>query len=203
MTHSIGRRVSAGVCSVLLAGVVAGQQAEAGPPVAGVYSRTFNSPTTLNGLVVIGRVSFYSATGGVKFAYLAKDQVAWGKTPLPKGTGIHFTRDGEPNWCFLAKHSEVKGHLLHGGGQDWMTCFYPSGELKSGGLVNTETIDGIPCDVGSFWNEAFGGGGRTYWYEDGRLKSAKVAKTITYRGQTIKKGRRVALNPDGTIKSIK
>jgi hypothetical protein len=203
MKHSIGGRVSAVIWGLLLAGVVAWQQAEAAPPAAGGDSRTFDSPTTLNGLVVIGRVSFYSATGGLKFASLAQDQVAWGRTPLPKGTGVHFTRDGKPDWCFLPRHSEIKGHRLHGGGQEWMTCFYPSGELKSGGLVDVETIDGIPCDVGSFWNEAFGGGGRTYWYEDGRLKSAKVAKTITYRGQTIKKGKRVALNPDGTIKSIK
>ena len=75
--------------------------------------------------------------------------------------------------------------------------------MKSGGLVNIETIDGIPCDIGSFWNETWGGGGRTYFYEDGRLKSGKVAKTTTYRGQTIKKGRHVALKPDGSIESIK
>ena len=35
------------------------------------------------------------------------------------------------------------------------------------------------------------------------LKSAKVAKTITYRGQTIKKGKHVKLKPDGSIESIK
>jgi hypothetical protein len=38
---------------------------------------------------------------------------------------------------------------------------------------------------------------------DGKLKSAMVAQTITYRGQTIQKGKRVEMKPNGSIESIK
>ena len=44
---------------------------------------------------------------------------------------------------------------------------------------------------------------RTHFYEDGKLKSAQVAETLTYHGQTIQKGKRVELKPDGSIESIK
>ncbi len=175
------------------------KQSKTGPQ---TYTRQYSTPTTVNGLPVVGRVEFYTANNGLRFARIASDTVMWGQS-LPAGTGIHFTPDGKPVWCFLAKNHGVQGHLFRGGGHEWMTCFYPSGRLKSGGLVNVETIDGIPCDVGSFWNEASGGGGRTYFYEDGKLKSAKVAQATTYRGQTIEKGRHVQLAPDGSIESIR
>jgi hypothetical protein len=201
MRNNFGRTIWTGICGALLAGVVAWQQTEAGPPVAGKHSQTFNSPTNLNGVVVSGWVSFYSPTGGVEFARLSTNQVAWGRTPLPSGTGISFSPDGKPKWCFLGKNYEIKGHLFNGGGHDWMTCFYSSGELESGGLVHVEVIDGIPCEAAA--KGILGKHPRTHFYEDGKLKSAQVAVTFRYRGQIIEKGKRVELKTDGSVESIK
>ena len=198
MQDNVRRRLSTGFCSVLLGGVVAWQHAEAGET---PYGRTFNSPTNLNGVVVCGWVSFHSATGGVQFARLAGNQVAWGRTPLPAGTGIEFKRDGTPYWCFLGRNHEIKGHLFNGGGHNWMTGFYPNGELKSGGLVHVEVIDGIPCEAAA--QGMWGKHPRTYFFEDGRLESAQVAITFRHRGQVIEKGKRVVLKPDGSIESIR
>jgi len=200
MKNDIGKRIAAGVCGALLAGTVACQQAEAGAPVAGAYSRTFTSPTNLNGVAVSGWVSFYSATGGVEFVRLTTNQLAWGRTPLPANTGISFTPDGKPKWCFLGSDYEIKGHLFNGGGHDWMTCFYPNGELESGGLVHVEVIDGIPCEAAA--KGMWGKHPRTYFYENGKLKSAQTAVTFRYRGQVIEKGERISLEPDGALKSI-
>ena len=198
MQDSVRRSASACFCSLLLAGVVVCQQAGAGEA---PYGRMFSSPTNLNGVVVCGWVSFYSATGGVEFVRLASNQVAWGRTPLPAGTGIEFKRDGTPLWCFLARNYEIKGHLFNGGGHNWMTGFYPNGELKSGGLVHVEVIDGIPCEAAA--QGMWGKHPRTYFYEDGRLESAQVAITFWRRGQLIEKGKRVVLKPDGSIESIR
>ena len=194
-----------GVCGAILAvlvGVLAWQQAEAKPPVAGKYSRTFNTPTNLNGMVVVGYVAFYSTSNNVEFAMLATNSVMWGQS-LPGGTRIHFSPDGKPEWCFLSKNWEIKGHLFLGGGHGWMTAFYPSGDLESGGLVSIEVIDGIPCASAGPGPRFFRSNPRTFFHEDGKLKSGEVAITFRYRGQIIEKGKRVELKPDGSIESIK
>lgn len=201
MQDNLRKSVLLGLYSILLASVAAWQQAKAGPPVDGAYSRMFNSPTNLNGVVVCGWVSYYSATGSVEFLRLASDQLAWGKTPLPAGTGIQFKPDGTPFWCFLGRNYEIKGHLFNGGGHNWMTLFYPSGELKSGGLVHVEVIDGIPCEAAA--QGMWGKHPRTYFYENGKLKSAQAAITFRHQGRVIEKGKRVELSPDGSIESIK
>jgi len=185
-----------------LVGVHAWQPSEAGPPVVGAYSRTFVAPTNFYGMGMIGWVAFYSTNNNVEFGRLAADAVLFEKTPLPAGTGIHFTPDGEPVWCFLSKDWEIKGHLFRKG-HDWMTSFYPGGELESGGLVNVEVIDGIPCASASPGPRFFHTNPRTNFHEDGKLKSAEVAITFRYRGKIIEKGKRVDLTPDGSIESIK
>lgn len=192
-----------GVASVvaIMISACAWQQTEAGQPIVGEYSQTFTTPTNLNGMVVTGWVSFYSPTTGVESAVLAANSVMWGQS-LPGGTRFHFTRGGKPDWCFLSRNWEIKGHLFNGGGHDWMTCFYPSGQLESGGLVHVEVIDGFPCQAAAsgFWGLHHP---RTCFYEDGKLKSAEAAVTFRYRGTIVEKGKYVELKPDGSIASVK
>ncbi len=150
-----------------------------------VKYQNFSQPTEVRGLIVRGRVAYYP-NDTLMYAQVAKETVLFGHV-FPEGTGFHFRDDGTLEWCFLAQDSRVEGHLLRGGGNEWMTEFYPSGKLKSGGLAEVQIIDGIPCAVGTFWSEVFGGGGRTHFYESGKLQYAKVAQTVQYRGATIKK----------------
>lgn len=166
-----------------------------------VKYRTYDQPTEVRGMTVIGRVEYYPSDA-LMFARTANETVLFGHTFL-KGTGLHFREDGTIDWCFLAQDSRVQGHLFQGGGHEWMTVFYPSGKLKSGGLAKVQVIDGIPCAKGTFWSEAFGGGGRTYFYESGKLKYAKVARIVQYRGTRIRKGKHVRLSEDGAILLVK
>ena len=164
------------VCGAVLAvllGVTAWHRAEAEAPAAGKDSQNTN-------------------------------QVAFAKPPLPPGTCINDSRDGSKRkWCFLPKDWEIKGHLFIGGGS-WSMGFYPNGELESGGLVHVEVIDGIPCREASRGPRGWiSSNPRTYFYENGRLKSAEVAVTFRYRGQIIEKGKRIVLRPDGSIESIR
>jgi len=198
---SVLRRGRFIIILAIMIGVFAWQQAEAGRPIAGKYSQTFTTPTNLNGMVVTGWVSFYSPNNEVESAVLATNSVMWGQS-LPGGTRIHFTPAGKPDWCFLSRNWEIKGHLFNGGGHDWMTCFYPSGQLESGGLVHVEVIDEFPCQAAApgFWGLHHP---RTCFYEDGKLKSAEAAVTFRYRGTIVKKGNYVELKPDGSIASVK
>ena len=161
----------------------------------------YDHPTEVQGLTVIGNVEYYPSDK-LLFARIAKETVLFGHTFL-KGTGLSFRENGTIDWCFLAQDSIIQGHLFQGGGHSWMTLFYPSGKLKSGGLAKVQVIDGIPCAKGTMWNEMFGGGGRTHFYESGKLQYAKVAKTVQYRGTNIKKGKHVRLSEDGAILNVK
>ncbi len=161
----------------------------------------YATPTMIHGLLVSGEVEFYQ-NDTLEFARIVKDDSLFGHR-FPANTGFHFTKSGVMDWCFLGKNWVVQGHPMQGGGHDWMTEFFPSGRLASGGLSEVQTIDGVPCDVGTFWTELFGGGGRTYFYENGKLKYAKVASTVNYHGQQLKKGKHVKLKPDGTIEFVK
>ena len=106
----------AGIVVAAIVGVLAWQPAKAKPPVRETYVRKFDAPTTVNGMTVVGPVEFYKTNSSVTFARLATNAVMWGQ-PLPAGTGIHFTPDGKPDWCFLPKDHAIKGHLFRRGAQ--------------------------------------------------------------------------------------
>ena len=191
----------AGVAIAVIAGVLGWPQAKATTPIHDAYCKSYSTPTNINGITACGSVAYWSSNNVVQFVRLATNQVLWGQE-RPAGTGLHFSSAGKPEWCFLGKDWEINGHVFNGGGHDWMTCFYPNGQLESGGLANIEVIDGVPCQAAAngFWGLHHP---RTYFYENGRLKSAEVAITFRYRGQLIEKGKRIELKPDGSIESGK
>jgi hypothetical protein len=161
---------------------------------------------TFTAIVVSGGCTQYNEYPWIN--KLVKDDTVFGQW-FPAGTVIFLTPDNKINYCKLRRNCVIQGHNCIGTGPSgWDTVFYPSGKLKSAGLANTEVIEGIPCAAGSFWNEVFGAGssvrgGRTYFYENGKLMYAKVAKTIEYQGHIIKKGQHVRLKGDGTLDYIK
>jgi hypothetical protein len=177
--------------------LAAGLAALAGGPPAAKTVRQFARPAEVQGLSVVGRAEFYP-DGALESATLAREAV-FGDTRLPTRSILHLTPKGEPDWCFLPADTRLQGHTWQGGGDDWMTCFYPSGRVKSGGLAAEELIDGIPCDVGTFWTETFGGGGRTALHENGRLAFARVAREISVQSRRLKRGQHVRLDETGRL----
>lgn len=167
---------------------------------AETHYRQYNTPTTIQGLMLKGRVEFNEHDSLVS-GYLAKDDTVFTQ-PLPAGTWIVLNRDGRMKLCDPSREVSIQGHPCHGGDHGWFHFFYPSGRLESCGLAESQVIDSIPCVKATFWTEIFGGGGRTYFFEDGRLRSAKVASRIVYRGTEIKKGMHIRLKPNGDIESV-
>lgn len=189
---------------IAMAGMLALQEAGAGTtPIHDAYFKNYATPTNINGIITCGTVAYWSSNNAVQFVRLATNQVLWGHE-LPAGTGISFKPDGTPFWCFLAKNTELEGHVLIGAGHNWMTGFYPGGQLRCGGLVNVELIDGIPCAQAYPGMTLFRSNPTTWFHENGHLKSAEAAITFRHRdGQIIEKGKRITLKPDGSIESIK
>lgn len=162
--------------------------------------RQYEQATVVQGLTLRGRAEF-RADGSLEAGTLAQS-TCFGPTRLAEGTLLHLSQRGELDWCFLPRDQELQGHLCQGGGDEWMTLFHPDGSLKSAGLAREELIDGVPCDVGTFWTEVFGGGGRTHFHPNGRLAAARVAREVKFQGRTLRKGEHVRLDGAGRLLEV-
>jgi len=60
-----------------------------------------------------------------------------------------------------------------------MTSFFPSGKLKECFLAADQEIQGVPCVHGGFFSELFGGSAATQFYENGGLRSCRLARAAT------------------------
>ena len=144
----------------------------------------------------------YYTNGNIEFCFLGKSDTLSGQ-PLPKGTGVHFTEEGVFDWCFLQQDTEIQGHLCRGDGHDFMTSFYPNGQLRTAWLAVNEVIQGIPCAKFRFLSAVFAGihgkTGQTSFYEDGQLRYCELSENITIEGISYRKKDAVRFNPDGTM----
>ena len=128
--------------------------------------------------------------------------------PLPDGATLYFTSAGLPYDFFLERNGLYKGHHLvaislgvHGVGHILRT----DGKLKAIRLSEEETIDGIPCAstlpiFRGWWHGIrIGAQSQVWFYEDGRLQQAMLARDVTIQGHKFKAGDVVMLNRDGTL----
>ena len=97
----------------------------------------------------------------------------------------------------------IQGHLCLGTGHGFMTGFHPNGKLKLAWLAEDEIIQGIPCAKYRFMSGLFGGGERTLFDENGRLRYCRLSRAITLEGQTLKKGDEVRFDSEGKLVSEK
>ncbi len=86
------------------------------------------------------------------------------------------------------------GHMLHA-----------SGKLRAAWLAGEETIDGVPCAsklplLGGAWHALrLGAQAMAWFYDDGRLRQAMLARDAIIHGQALRKGEVVSLRRDGTL----
>ncbi len=166
-----------------------------------ITSRAASGPkgevVDIQGVSCTGSVEYYQ-DGKVKSCTLGREDTLSGQ-PLAAGTVVSLTPEGYLDWCFLQENTMIQGHLCLGSGHGFMTGFHPNGKLKLAWLAEDEVIQGIPCAKYRFMSGLFGGGERTLFDENGRLRYCRLSRAITLEGQTLKKGDEVRLDSEGKL----
>lgn len=166
-----------------------------------VTSRTAAAPigevAEIQGISCTGSVEYYQG-GKLKSCTLGREDTLSGQ-PLPPGTVVNLTAEGVLDWCFLPQNTMIQGHLCRGSGHNFMTCFHPNGRLKIAWLAEDEVIQGIPCAQYRFMSSLFGGGERTVFDDNGRLRYCRLSEAITLDGKSLKKGAEVRLDKHGKL----
>lgn len=151
----------------------------------------------IQGVACVGSVEYYQ-NGKLTSCTLAREDTLSGQ-PLPAGTVVHFTPEGCFDWCFLQQNTVIQGHLCRGSGHGFMTGFHPNGQLDMAWLAQDEIIQGIPCAKYRFMSRLFGGGERTLFDENGKLRYCTLSDNLTIEGQKFKKGDKVNFDKDGKL----
>jgi len=128
----------------------------------------------------------------------------FGEITVPQESWINLTHDGHPDYVFLAHDAHVADYFCKGGGflgprEGAMTALYPSGKLKTCWLAADTVVDGLPCVHASIRADAFGGGSGTYFHENGRLKSCKLARGAMIGNQVFRRGDHIHLEVTGGL----
>lgn len=160
--------------------------------------------TEVQGVPCTGGIEYY-ANGNLMHCSLARDDTLSGQ-PLAAGTGVHFTEEGDFEWCFLRETTEIQGYLCKGEGHGFMTRFYPNGQLKTAWLAEDQIIQGIPCAKFRFlsaligWVEDKGEkNGSTGFHENGLLRKCELSENFTIEGQSFRRGDAVRFGQDGKL----
>jgi hypothetical protein len=158
---------------------------------------TLDAPREVQG-VPCSRYVELAPDGHLDSCILARDH-AFGSIALPANTQLYLRPDGSPKDVHLGKDTLLDGHNCLGRGPgEWMTGFHPNGRLEYCFLVADATIDGVPCRHGSFWGEITGGV-IVRFHDNGRLATCRLTADVTLAGQTVTKGKRITLDPEGKV----
>ena len=161
-------------------------------------SEDLEGPREIQGVPCTGYASF-GPDGRLAGCILSREH-AFGPLLLPANTQIRrFYEEGTPKDVHLGQDTVLDGHRCLGRGPgEWMAGFHPNGRLAFCFLVDSETIDGVPCTRGSFWGDLTGGV-IVRFHDNGRLATCRLAADVTLAGQVVKKGKRIALDPEGNV----
>jgi hypothetical protein len=123
-------------------------------------------------------------------------EFTYNHTLLPAHTWIHLPHHEEQTGhvCSLPFDYEIQGYLCGGSGgyKGTHTGFYKSGRLKSFYPPDDLTVDRVPCKATPFVYVDL--------YENGHIRSCKLAEDHQVDGVTIKKGELINFHENGKIK---
>lgn len=112
---------------------------------------------------------------------------------LPEHTWIHlpYHDDRTGYICSFPYDYELQGYLCGGSGgfKGTHTGFHDSGKLRSFFPTEDVIVDGVPCEASLFANVNL--------YENGKIKSCKLAENYQADGKTYKRGKKVEFDSDG------
>ncbi len=118
-------------------------------------------------------------------------------THIPAHTWFHFPyQPGQTGYVLSFPNDyEVQGHLCGGSGgyKGTHTGFYDSGRLRSFFAPEDVVIDGVPCAASLLVNVNL--------YENGKIKSCKLAGDYPVDGKLYKKGRTIEFDEEGRVRT--
>ena len=140
------------------------------------YRRDITSSQNIQGhLCAVGPVWFYA--GGQLRSCKIVDEATFGELRVPAGSWITLTPLGAPKFVFLAHDARLGNYVCRGGGpESYSTALYPSGKLKECWLAGDQAVQGAPCMGATFFTDVIGGGVSATFYENGKLRSCKLAR---------------------------
>ena len=164
--------------------------------------KDLKQPADIQGYPCAAGYAWFYDGGALSSCRLARD-VPFGEARVSAGSWITLTSDGKPEFVLLRRDTRIGPATCMGsamGREGIMTTFFPSGKLKECFLAGDQDIEGVPCVHGGFFSELFGGSAATQFYENGGLRSCRLARAATVRGKQFSSGARVELDEAGRVK---
>ena len=117
-------------------------------------------------------------------------------TLVPVHTWVHFPYDANRSGYVFSfpNDYEVQGYVCGGSGgyKGTHTGFYKSGKLRSFFPPEDVIVGGVPCEASLLTNVNL--------YENGNIKSCKLAEDYQIDGFLYKRGKTIAFDKDGKVK---
>jgi hypothetical protein len=117
-------------------------------------------------------------------------------TRIPAHTWVHFPYHADQTGYVLSlpENYEVQGYRCGGSGgyKGTHTSFYDSGKLRSFFPPKDVVVNDIPCESSPFASVTL--------YEDGSIKSCKLAEDYETNGIRYKKGEILEFDENGSVK---
>jgi len=136
---------------------------------------------------------FFYSNGNLNTFQLSKS-FEFSDFVIPAKTWCRLDKEGYIHTCFFSKDTEVQGYICKGsimGLEGITTSFYKNGKLHYFFPRKDVEIDGIPCKASVFHPIQL--------YDNGRLRSCTLAKTITINEKEFQHGTKITLNQEGQV----
>lgn len=141
----------------------------------------------------------FMETGALRSCRLGRATPILGQV-LPAETRLFFLAGGRLRMFWLPAPTLLQGHLVQGPQRDGQgNRLHPSGALSAIWLAKEEVIDGVPCTSEGSWFNRLGTRRMAFFYDDGRLRQAHLARDYTRDGHTFRKGDIISLSPAGSV----
>ncbi len=150
----------------------------------------------------------FTKSGVLAEAFLAGQVLVSGRT-LPAKATLFFDPAGRMRHFWLREECSIQGYRLRAMGKGYTGylghMLHPNGKLRAVWLAGEEVIDGLPCASrlpllqGGWRAIRLGAQAMAWFYEDGHLRQAMLARDTTIQGQSLRKGEVLSLRRDGTL----
>lgn len=155
-----------------------------------------------------GTLVTITKTGMLAEAFLAAPVVVSGQTLPPKAT-LFFDSAGRMRHFWLREEAVIQGYRLRAMGKGYTGylghMLHVNGKLRAVWLAGEEVIDGIPCASklpflqGGWQAIRLGAQAMAWFYEDGHLRQAMIARDTAIQGHAFRRGEVLSLRRDGTL----
>ncbi len=169
-----------------------------GPPRPHTARRKLSAPQEVQGFPCDKGYAWFYDSGRLSSCFLSRD-FQFGEAQAPRRSWIYFTPEGAPDFVFLSRTTLIRGLPCRGRGHQYMTTFYPSGQLKLCWLAADRDIAGVPCARATFFADVFGGGAGTHFHANGALSLCRLARDCTLQDQRFRKGDHPEFDPSGRL----